>query len=381
MRRALRLVGDPTERRRMIPDLVDGLIEMRTHADEVGRLLDELAAGDEQDQALETVLRIRSDPTGLLGVLLTRLDEAQNVLTEAGDLVGLGRGECARAWVYWGACRMRDAHSAWRRAREHLLSAGSTILARDVVFGLCLSAGFGGSDAEAFLRLLDELEDETARAGPVTATMLRSFRARWSYAMGEVDAGALRAALEEETVLLEQVGGSDLAGATFVRIVLPMLDGDLVGMEAGLRWRIERTVSTPLYHANSLAMWAVGLCLLGDADSALAVVEEARGLAASDDVADQLQLDLAEAFARALAGDGEHAWPLVERARDRARETDMEEPGLHHEFVEARIRLALGDVDGARRLLAGLAERYARRGLRRYAERYGRELAELDGSP
>jgi hypothetical protein len=43
--------------------------------------------------------------------------------------------------------------------------------------------------------------------------------------------------------------------------------------------------------------------------------------------------------------------------------------------------LALGDVDGARRLLAGLAERYATRGLRRYAERYRRDLAELDGSP
>ena len=115
--------------------------------------------------------------------------------------------------------------------------------------------------------------------------------------------------------------------------------------------------------------------------SALAVVQEARGLADPDDVADQLQLDLAEAYARALTGDGEHAWRLVERARDRAQGTDMEEPGLHHEFVEARIRFALGDVDGARRLLAGLAERYARRGLRRYAERYRRDLAELDGSP
>ena len=167
MRRALGLADDPTERRRLIPDLVDGLIETRVHGDEVGRLLDELAAGDDHDRALETVLRIRSDPTGPLDVLLARLDEAQRVLAESGDQVGLGRGECARAWVYWGACRMSDAHSAWRRAREHLRNAGSTILARDVVFGLCLSAAFGGSDAEAFHRLLDELEVEAARAGPV----------------------------------------------------------------------------------------------------------------------------------------------------------------------------------------------------------------------
>ena len=124
-------------------------------------------------------------------------------------------------------------------------------------------------------------------------------------------------------------------------------------------------------------MWAAGLCLRGDAERALAGVEEARELADPDDVADQLQLDLAEAYARALAGDSEHAWPLVERARDRARETDMEEPGLHHEFVEARVLVVLGDLDGARRLLAGLAERYARRGLRRYAERYRSELEAL----
>ncbi len=381
MRRAAGLADGPAERRRMIPDLADALIETRTNGEEVIRLLDELAAGDEHDHALETVLRIRSDPTGPLDSLLARLDESHKVLTDAGDEVGLGRAECARAWVYWGACRMSDAHSAWRRAREHLRSAGSRILARDVVFGLCLSAAFGGSDANAFLRLLDELEDEAARAGPATSASLGSFRARWRYGMGEGESGAVRAALEAETVLLEQVGVVDIASGTFERIVMPMLEGDLGGMEEGLRWRMERTVSTPLYHANSLAMWAVGLCMRGDAGQALAVVEEARGLADPDDVADQLQLDLAEAYARALAGDGEHARPLVQRARERLRETDMEEPGLHHEFVEARVLVALGDLDGARSLLAGLAERYARRGLRRYAERYRRELAALDGSP
>jgi ATP/maltotriose-dependent transcriptional regulator MalT len=178
--------------------------------------------------------------------------------------------------------------------------------------------------------------------------------------------------------VLEQVGVADIPSGTFERIVMPMLDGDLEGMMAGLRWRMERTVAAPLYHANSLATWAVGLCMSGEPERALAVVEEARGVADPDDVADQLQLDLSEAYARALAGDSDRAWPLVERARERARGTDMEEPGLHHEFVEARVLAALGERDAARRLLAGLAERYARRGLRRYAERYRRELAALD---
>ena len=377
MRRALALADGPAERRRLIPDLADALVETRTNGEEVVRLLDELATGDEHDRALETALRIRSDPAGPLDVLLARLDVAQTVLTDAGDQVGLGRAECARAWVYWGACRMRDAHSAWRRAREHLRSAGSTILARDVVFGLCLSATFGGSDADTFGRLLDELEVEAASAGPAISASLRSFRARWSYGTGEGDAAGVRAAAEEEALLLEQVGVADIPSGTFERIVIPMLDGDLVEMEAGLRWRMRRTVSTPLYHANSLAMWAVGLCMRGDSERALGVVEEARELADADDVADQIQLDLAEAYAHALAGDSERAWSLVERARERTRETDMEEPGLHHEFIEARILAVLADLDGARRLLAGLAERYARRGLRRYAERYRSELEAL----
>ena len=377
MSRALALAGDPAARRRLIPDLADGLIETREHADEVSRLLDELAAGDEHDHALEAALRIRSDPTGPLDALLAQLDESQSVLADAGDLVGLGRAECARGWVYWGACRMSDAHAAWRRAREHLRSAGSTLLARDIVFGLCLSATFGGSDAEAFRRLLDELEDEAARAGPAISASLRSFRARWRYGTGEDDAAAVRAATKEETALQEQVGVLDVPSETFERVVIPMFEGDLVAMEAGLRWRTERTAATPLYHANSLGMWAAGLCMLGDHERALAVVEEARALADPDDVADQVQLDLSEAYARALDGDSECARPLLERARDRARITDMEEPGLHHEFIEARILQALGDLDGARRLLAGLSERYAERGLHRYAALYRRELDAL----
>ena len=302
----------------------------------------------------------------------------------AGDLVGLGRGECARAWVYWGACRMSDAHSAWRSAREHLLNAGSTILARDVVFGLCLSAAFGGSDAEAFLRLLDELEDETARAGPVISTMLRSFRARWRYAMGEVDARCgPRSARGGDGVA--RAGGRVTAtwrAGRLERIVIPMLDGDLDGMEAGdavggRRGRSRRPCTTPT--RSRYGRW-------GCACSATPTVrsrssQEARGLAAPDDVADQLQLDLAEAYARALTGDGEHAWRSSRGHATGRKGPTWRRRGLHHEFVEARIRLALGDVDGARRLLAGLAERYARRGLRRYAERYRRDLTELDGSP
>jgi class 3 adenylate cyclase/tetratricopeptide (TPR) repeat protein len=379
LRRALALVDDGAGRRRLIPNLADVLIESRDHFDEVGALLDELRQGNAHDRALERVLRVRNDPTGPLGELLGRLDEAQEALAEAGDVIGLARCESARAWVYWGACRMGDAHAAYRRANRHLRNAQSRILARDVIFGICVTAVFGGLEADEFRRLLDELDGQAAEAGPLLAATLRGFRARLEYGTGRCDADAVHAAFEDEVALLEQTGGWAVGIGTFERVVIPWVEGDLVAVEAGARWRVEetKTVARRLFYANALAMWALALCQLGDSGRALALVEEARGIADPDDVADQIQLDLAEAHARALVGENDLAWPLVERARHRAKGTDMDEPAFQREFLEACVLEALGDLDGARRLLEALVERHTSRGFHRYADRYSRDLDAL----
>ena len=166
----------------------------------------------------------------------------------------------------------------------------------------------------------------------------------------------------------------------YERVIVPWLDGDLAAVETGARQRVEdeRAAGTSIFYANSLAMWALALCQLGESGRALQLVEEARTLADPDDVADQIDLDLAEGYAWALEGKAELARTFVEHARGRAQGTDMWNPVFGPEFVEACVLRLLGDVEGARRLLAGLVERDTRRGFHRFAARYRSELAALE---
>jgi tetratricopeptide (TPR) repeat protein len=262
---------------------------------------------------------------------------------------------------------------------------GSGVARRDVIFGIGLAGIFSGMSVDAFLELLDELDGQAANAGPILAATLRSFRARVEYGAGTGTLEALRAATRTEIEMLEQTGSFDgtVAAHMYERVVVPWLDGDAVAFERGSRERVEATsrVATRLYHANSLAEWAIALCEIGDAERASAAIAEARALADPDDLADQITLDLAEAYVHALEREPERARQFLERARARAKDTDLHPPAFDSEFVEARVRLAMGEVDGARRLLEALARDQEERGFHRIAERYRRELAALDGSP
>jgi class 3 adenylate cyclase len=383
--RALALVSEPAERRRLIPDLVDGLIESGERDEEVRARLEELDVGDARDRALATVLRIRNHPTGDLVELLGRLDDARAILAEADDAIGLGRCEAARAWVYWGACRMGDAHRAYRRAHELFTSAGSGVLQREVIFGVGLSGVFSGMSVDAFLELLDDLESQAANAGPMISATLQSFRARAEYGAGRATIESVHASADAEVAMLEQTGSpvNAVAVRNYELLVVPWLDGDPAAVERNARERVEVTkrFGTRLYHANMLAAWAIALCELGDAEPAATAIAEARVIAEPDDVADQLELDLADAYAHALAGDAEAARELLHRARTRAEGIDMLAPAHNHRYVEARVLLAMGDVDEARRLLEDLRRDHDERGFHRFAERYRRDLAALDGSP
>jgi ATP/maltotriose-dependent transcriptional regulator MalT len=128
-------------------------------------------------------------------------------------------------------------------------------------------------------------------------------------------------------------------------------------------------------------MWAIALCRVREPERALELVEEARSLASPDDVADQIALDLAEGYARALLGQSAEAQPLIERAAARAQTIEMWSPAFDHRYDEAWARQAQGDLEGTRRLLTELFEANAARGFHRIAARYRRDLAALDGSP
>jgi len=387
LRRALALFQDRGDRRRVIPDLVDVLIEERDDVrfEETAALLVELEGGDERDRALATVLRVRDSPDGPLDELLARLDEAEAVLTERRDRMGLARAEHARAWAYWGACRGRDAHEAYLRAQAHIAAVGATILQRDVIFGICLTGVFGGIRADDLIRLLDELDRSAAAAGPLLEATVAAFRARVEYGSGRGGIDAVREAADREIELLEQVGArlALVTARMYERIVVPWVEGDDREVERGARARVEETkmFGTRLFYANALGMWAIALCRVREPERALELVEEARSLASPDDVADQITLDLAEGYARALLGQSAEAQPLIERAAARAETIEMWSPAFDHRYDEAWARKAQGDLEGARRLLTELFEVNAARGFHRMAARYRRDVAALDGSP
>ena len=129
---------------------------------------------------------------------------------------------------------------------------------------------------------------------------------------------------------------------------------------------------------NVLGNWAISLCRLGDADAALQAVSRGRSLARADDVADQITLDAAEGYAWALENDAERAFALLGRATKAVEAIDMVFLAENVAYVDARARLALGDVDEARALLEGLRDATEARGAVRWAARYRRDLAALD---
>ena len=245
---------------------------------------------------------------------------------------------------------------------------------------MCISAVFGGAADQHEIRLLlDELEAEAEVAGPLLAATLRAFRARSQYMAGELDADAVRTVTEEEVNLLGESGASAVAIASsrhFVEGIVPWVEGDPIAIEAGARRWVDATAiaGTRLYHANALAEWAVALCELGDPEPALEAIRKAREIADPNDVADQMLLDQAEAYAMALEGGAERARTLLRRARERGAGTQMAHPAVDPMHIEACILRTLGDLAGAGRLLEGLVDRETSYGRHRAADRYRRDL-------
>jgi len=189
----------------------------------------------------------------------------------------------------------------------------------------------------------------------------------------------VRTVTEEEVKLLEESGASAVAIASsrhFVEGIVPWVEGDPIAIEAGARRWVEATAiaGTHLYHANALAEWAVALCGLGDLEPAMEAIRKARGIADPSDLADQMLLDQAEAYALALEGQAERARTLLGRARKLGAGTQMAHPAVDPLHIEACVLSTLGDLAGAKRLLESLVERETSYGRHRAADRYRRDL-------
>ena len=266
-----------------------------------------------------------------------------------------------------------------------LVDAGIEARQRTLIPWVVNSGFHFGLHADEMRRLLDEIEDRAAASGLYLAASLRSARARIDYFAGLIDADQLRAAVEEEATLAEQTGipRSRIISVYFLEAHVPWLEDDPRGREAG-RHRmvaIEEGLGTNLYMANTLGQWAVSLVDLGDTDGALAAVEWGRKVMEAGDTADEIILNTAEAYADGVRG----AWVAADEALARARATlpRSESVGERNEvdYVDAKLRALRGDAPGARALLESLVERAEARGLRRYADRYRKDLLALgDGS-
>ncbi|MBA2460974.1 MAG: hypothetical protein H0V45_04275, partial [Actinobacteria bacterium] len=229
---------------------------------------------------------------------------------------------------------------------------------------------------------VDDLQGDILDGGPLLAATVRGFQARIDYGAGLIDRDDLLSASKEEIDVLRQTGAE--ATATLVtnhmRVNVPWLESDAAAVERGRRERcleVER-LGLHYYRANTLGNWALGLCDLGDREVALDAIRHAREVAAADDVADQIVIDAADAYAHALAGERHAARGLLERAHAHANGIDMVIVTDQLDHVDATVRALLGDLVGARKLLTVLVERATARGLHRFADRYRRDLDALD---
>ena len=382
--RAVALLPAGSLRRRLIPTLVDAKVEVNDVAG-LGLLVEELERGDDRDRATAAALRALVDPaagsTRTFTELAAAVEAAQTVLEDAGDLMGAARCERARAMLAWAACQAGECHRACLRCHELLRRAGSTAFQSDLITNIPRSAVFAGIPVAEIRALLDELDGEAQDAGPLLAASVRAARARSDFHAGMLTAEEVRAITLEHADLLRQTGFElEAEFALSFLSFTAILEGDDIAAEHELREKVERleVLGDWMYLANALGDWGIALCAIGDAERALQAVARGREIARPDDIGDQVTLDAAEGYAKALQGDAEIARLLMGRARDALRGLDMVLLAERVEHVDAKLRAALGDTAGARTILERLAATTEGRGFVRFAELYRRDLAALD---
>ena len=281
LRRALTLAPDDKERRQLIPDLADALIE--------GDDTSTSSASSSTSWSAATHAITRSAPCFASGSA-----RPGSWTTSSRASTRLRRRSRRRATrSAWSAASAPAAGSTGELfARTTPIAPGGERTTfsdrREVASSIARSSSMcasrlslAGPQIPEIRLLLDELEAEAEAAGPLLAATLRAFRARSEYMAGELDADAVRTVTEEEVKLLGESGASAVAIASsqhFVEGIVPWVEGDPIAIEAGARRWVEATAiaGTRLYHANALAEWAVTLCELGDPEPAFEAICKAR---------------------------------------------------------------------------------------------------------
>ena len=381
--RSVALLPEGPARRRLLPDLVDALLEASGETG-VEELAAELERGDELDRARALALRLMFAPIPGEPVAETAdgLKAARAALEREGDVLGVARCERALGMLAWGAGRAGEAGAAYARVYELVRGQRVAPIQRDAMDMMMVAAVFGGARADDVRALLARLREDADAGGPLLVAAVETAVARVNFGSGVIDRTQLEETIEHQVRLLRETGS--LVGVLWARnylIIASWLEGDAVEVVRLARETVEEHervgAAARMFLANAIGRLAVAHCRVGDPDAALEAVARGREIAHEDDVADQMELDAGEAFARALRGEADEAERLLERAHRAVAEIDMSILVDDLLYTEAGARQALGDVDAARDLLVRLAQNAEARGLHRFAARYRRDLEAL----
>jgi hypothetical protein len=94
-------------------------------------------------------------------------------------------------------------------------------------------------------------------------------------------------------------------------------------------------------------------------------------------MADEIELACLESWLLAFDGDTAGSRRLLRQATEAADGIVLSIAADEVAHVAARVHVLIGDGAAAREVLSGLAERLDARGMRRFADRYRRDLAAL----
>jgi class 3 adenylate cyclase/tetratricopeptide (TPR) repeat protein len=314
---------DPEARARRLYDLGDAL----THVGDVRSALSALdeAAGLAEDlgaTALQWLARVRRSAVRQLAEPHARstdefraeLQEAVEVFEALGDEAGLAAAWAELAHIEWMPCHYDRAEAAGRLALDHARRSGDDRLIPESVL-VCVSAKhFGHATPDELLLTLDEMREEISRSRFLEgfALVMQAF----AHGMrGDLDearrAGA--SGLEIATNLGRRLS---VAAIEEELAELELRFGNLLEAEAGFRrsYEILEELGDEGHRSTTAAQLARVLSISGRDGEAERYAEEARTVAAEDDLASQVLGRSAQARVLAARGDLDEAERLAREA-------------------------------------------------------------------
>lgn len=346
--------GDPA-RLALLPSLVEAMLHVREPA--AAELVTELERGSAVDATAAAALRlVAGGVSGADADPERSFEERMRLLDTVGEIDWrtLSLYERARGWAAFGRLRMRDAADAFQRSLDLTLAADSRANVGELVRWLLTAMLHGphsGAEIEAAAERLEGVTGELGLA--LVADNCRTVRFGRLFFRGELGRDEFEAALRESIRGLRETGFHVSAAIRHSPLShIYEASGDLAGAERLMREGVELLASVDDRGFRGHALGTLGriLCDQGRPLEARAAVDEGRAISAPDDIADQIQFDVVDAYAAALLGEAARARELVERADQLRARTDSLAPP--EEIALARTFAVLGDVDAAR-------ERYA----------------------